>query len=165
MVSNDASGDDEAGITKGDLQKGHFRCDANVSLAAEGQPLGTCVELKNINSFRFLKKAIEHEIERQTKILKSGQSVQQSTRSWTDQIGRAARKGRRIGLPILSGAGFGSSPHCTEEIDTAKKALPGLPLDVILDGAQVRLQRFQDRYGLDEGCPRLVGGTGRLCRI
>ena len=73
----------EAGVTSGDLEKGHFRCDANVSLGPSGGALGTRVEIKNINSFRFLGKAINDEIARQRAVLDAGGTIDQSTRSWT----------------------------------------------------------------------------------
>ncbi|VAW33864.1 Aspartyl-tRNA(Asn) amidotransferase subunit B @ Glutamyl-tRNA(Gln) amidotransferase subunit B [hydrothermal vent metagenome] len=69
------------GICDGNLQEGSFRCDANVSIRPKGQKkLGTRTELKNINSFRFVEKAINIEIKRQIKILESGNKVVQETR-------------------------------------------------------------------------------------
>ncbi len=69
------------GICDGNLQEGSFRCDANVSIRPVGQnELGTRTELKNINSFRFVEKAINIEIKRQIKLLESGGKVTQETR-------------------------------------------------------------------------------------
>ena len=69
------------GICDGNLQEGSFRCDANVSMRPKGQKeLGTRTELKNINSFRFVEKAINIEIKRQIKLLESGGKVTQETR-------------------------------------------------------------------------------------
>ncbi len=69
------------GICDGNLQEGSFRCDANVSVRPAGQTqLGTRTELKNINSFRFLHKAIEFEVERQINILEDGGRIVQETR-------------------------------------------------------------------------------------
>ena len=68
-------------ISDGNMQEGSFRCDANVSIRPKGQvELGTRAELKNINSFRFVEKAIEYEIERQTDILEEGGEILQETR-------------------------------------------------------------------------------------
>lgn len=68
-------------ICDGNMQEGSFRCDANVSIRPTGQQeLGTRTEVKNVNSFRFLERAIEFEIERQTDVLESGGSVVQETR-------------------------------------------------------------------------------------
>jgi aspartyl-tRNA(Asn)/glutamyl-tRNA(Gln) amidotransferase subunit B len=69
------------GICDGNLQEGSFRCDANVSVRPKGQKeLGTRTELKNINSFRFVEKAINIEIKRQIKLLESGGKITQETR-------------------------------------------------------------------------------------
>ncbi|WP_367182293.1 Asp-tRNA(Asn)/Glu-tRNA(Gln) amidotransferase subunit GatB [Acidithiobacillus sp.] len=67
-------------ICDGNMQEGSFRCDANVSLRRPGAPFGTRAEIKNLNSFRFLEKAIEYEILRQKDILESGGSIVQETR-------------------------------------------------------------------------------------
>lgn len=69
------------GICDGNMQEGSFRCDANVSVRPTGsQTLGTRTEIKNLNSFRFVERAIEHEIERQTDILEDGGRIHQETR-------------------------------------------------------------------------------------
>ena len=67
-------------ICDGNMQEGSFRCDANVSLRRPGAPYGTRAEIKNLNSFRFLEKAIEYEIVRQRDILESGGRIVQETR-------------------------------------------------------------------------------------
>ncbi|HWL87812.1 MAG TPA: Asp-tRNA(Asn)/Glu-tRNA(Gln) amidotransferase subunit GatB [Polyangiaceae bacterium] len=77
------------GVNDGNLEEGSFRCDANVSIRPRGtEPLGTRVELKNINSFRFVEKAIEHEIARQEAVLESGGRLVQETRGWDEKDGR-----------------------------------------------------------------------------
>lgn len=69
------------GICDGNMQEGSFRCDANVSVRPAGsEKLGTRCEIKNLNSFRFLEKAIDHEVIRQIDILESGGSIIQQTR-------------------------------------------------------------------------------------
>jgi aspartyl-tRNA(Asn)/glutamyl-tRNA(Gln) amidotransferase subunit B len=71
------------GICDGNMQEGNFRCDANVSVMPKGSTqFGTRVEVKNVNSFRFVEKAIDHEIARQIEIIKSGGSVVQETRTY-----------------------------------------------------------------------------------
>lgn len=68
-------------ICDGNMQEGSFRCDANISVRPQGQKeLGTRTELKNINSFRFVEKAISYEIERQIDVIESGEDVVQETR-------------------------------------------------------------------------------------
>ncbi|KJU85990.1 aspartyl-tRNA(Asn)/glutamyl-tRNA (Gln) amidotransferase subunit B [Candidatus Magnetobacterium bavaricum] len=65
------------------MEEGSLRCDANVSLRPRGtEALGTKTEIKNINSFRFVEKALEYEIKRQEKVLKAGGTITQETRLW-----------------------------------------------------------------------------------
>ncbi len=67
-------------ICDGNMQEGSFRCDANVSVRRPGAPLGTRAEIKNLNSFRFLERAIEFEVKRQIEILEDGGKIVQETR-------------------------------------------------------------------------------------
>ncbi len=77
-----------AGVNDGNLEEGSFRCDANVSIRPVGQEkLGTRTELKNINSFKFVKKAIELEIARQEAVLSGGGKIVQETRGYSDARG------------------------------------------------------------------------------
>ncbi|MBX3717864.1 MAG: Asp-tRNA(Asn)/Glu-tRNA(Gln) amidotransferase subunit GatB [Burkholderiales bacterium] len=75
------------GICDGNMQEGSFRCDANVSVRRPGAPLGTRCEIKNLNSFRFLEKAIEFEARRQVELIEDGGTVRQETRLWDAQKG------------------------------------------------------------------------------
>jgi len=71
------------GVTDGNMQEGNFRCDANVSVMRKGsKTFGTRAEIKNVNSFRFVEKAIEFEIERQIALIESGGKVVQETSLW-----------------------------------------------------------------------------------
>ncbi len=71
---------EEIEICDGNMQEGSFRCDANVSVRRPGAPLGTRAEIKNLNSFRFLERAIEFEVKRQIEILEDGGKIVQETR-------------------------------------------------------------------------------------
>jgi aspartyl-tRNA(Asn)/glutamyl-tRNA(Gln) amidotransferase subunit B len=76
------------GVCDGNLEEGSFRCDANVSVRPYGQEeFGTRAELKNINSFRFIKQAIEYEVERQIDLIESGGKVVQETRLYDSNTG------------------------------------------------------------------------------
>ena len=83
-------------VCTGDMEKGTFRCDANVSVRPRGQTeLGTRTELKNMNSFRHVEKALEYEIKRQIGALKDGEKVVQETRLWdTDQNITVSMRGK-----------------------------------------------------------------------
>ncbi|MBQ8985144.1 Asp-tRNA(Asn)/Glu-tRNA(Gln) amidotransferase subunit GatB [Candidatus Saccharibacteria bacterium] len=77
-----------AGVTYGDLYNGNMRFDVNVSIAPEGsKELGTRAEVKNLNSFRSVERAVEYEISRQSKILDKGGKVIQETLGWNDATG------------------------------------------------------------------------------
>ena len=68
------------GACDGNMEEGSLRCDANVSVRRPGEPLGTRTEVKNLNSFRFVGRAIEHEIQRQIAVLENGGRIEQQTR-------------------------------------------------------------------------------------
>jgi aspartyl-tRNA(Asn)/glutamyl-tRNA(Gln) amidotransferase subunit B len=76
------------GVNQGDMESGQLRCDANVSLRRRGaEAYGTKVEIKNMNSFRSIQRAIEYEIERQAAVLEGGGRLVQETRGWNDARG------------------------------------------------------------------------------
>jgi len=72
------------GVSRGNMEEGNLRCDANISINTHGAGLGTKVELKNINSSRFVRLALEYEKERQIGIVEAGGSVDQETRLWNE---------------------------------------------------------------------------------
>jgi aspartyl-tRNA(Asn)/glutamyl-tRNA(Gln) amidotransferase subunit B len=77
------------GVNDGNMEEGSLRCDANVSVRPVGQAtFGTKAEVKNVNSFRYLEKAIEYEIDRQIEVLEGGGRVVQETRLWDSAAGR-----------------------------------------------------------------------------
>ncbi len=81
-------------VSTGDMEKGHLRCDANISVRPVGQEeFGTRTEIKNMNSFKGVERAIKFEIQRQVKLLKSGGSVTQATLLWDEsrQVAEAMR--------------------------------------------------------------------------
>jgi aspartyl-tRNA(Asn)/glutamyl-tRNA(Gln) amidotransferase subunit B len=132
------------GVNDGNLEEGSFRCDANVSIRPVGETrLGTRVELKNINSFRFVERAIEHEIERQTAVLESGGRIVQETRGWNEDAGTTfsmrskeeAQDYRYFPDPDLP-------PLVLEDAFVAgiRAAMPELPRD--------KRRRFVDELGL-----------------
>ncbi|MFO0659310.1 MAG: Asp-tRNA(Asn)/Glu-tRNA(Gln) amidotransferase subunit GatB [Polyangiaceae bacterium] len=77
------------GINDGNLEEGSFRCDANVSVRPVGsEKFGTRCEIKNVNSFRFVQKAIEYEVARQIAVIEGGGRVRQETRGWNEKDGK-----------------------------------------------------------------------------
>jgi aspartyl-tRNA(Asn)/glutamyl-tRNA(Gln) amidotransferase subunit B len=78
-------------VCDGNMEEGSFRCEPNLSLRPSGQKeFGTKVELKNINSFKYVKDAVEYEIRRQTKVLNEGGTIRQETRLWNIERGETA---------------------------------------------------------------------------
>jgi aspartyl-tRNA(Asn)/glutamyl-tRNA(Gln) amidotransferase subunit B len=77
------------GVNDGNLEEGSFRCDANVSVRPAGRAeLGTRCEIKNVNSFRFVQRAIDYEAQRQVALLEAGGRVVQETRGWNEREGK-----------------------------------------------------------------------------
>jgi len=120
-------------ICDGNMEEGSFRCDANVSLRPKGETaFGTRAELKNMNSFRNVQRALEYEIKRQQYILENGQEVIQETRLWDDSQGvTQSMRGKEEAhdyryfpdpdlVPIVID---------NEWIEAVKKSLPELPLE------------------------------------
>src|SRR5258708_40081299 len=78
------------------MEEGSLRCDANVSVRPRGQEkFGTKAEVKNVNSFRFIRAALEYEIERQVELVESGGRVMEETRSWNAAEGRTFLMGSK----------------------------------------------------------------------
>ncbi len=73
-----------AGVTHGNLYRGNMRFDVNVSVAKPGEKLGKRAEVKNLNSFRSVERAVEYEIKRQIELIEKGKKVDQETRGWDD---------------------------------------------------------------------------------
>ncbi len=134
------------GVSDCDMEKGQLRCDANVSVRLRGtEKFGTKAEIKNLNSFRFLKLAVEYEIERQIELIESGGSVLQETRLFNVETGRTvgmrskeqAHDYRYFPEPDL--VPLRVSEHWLHEVQAR---LPELPAD--------RRERFVTGYGLRE---------------
>ena len=150
------------GVTDGNMEEGSLRCDANVSVRPAGQEkFGTKTEVKNVNSFRYLQKALEFEIDRQTTLLKQGGVVRQETRLWdSDREETISMRGKEEAEdyryfpdpdlpPLQVGAAW---------IDDVRASLPELP--------EARKARLASTYGLSDYdadvIVRLAGGADFL---
>ena len=134
------------GISDGNMSEGSMRCDVNISLRPVGSDtLGTRAEIKNVNSFRFVEKAIRHEIERQADILDDGGQVVQETRLYdAERDETRSMRSKEVAndyryfpepdlLPVLIDDAY---------IESIRSALPELPAD--------KRQRFAEQYGLSQ---------------
>ncbi|WHR56364.1 Asp-tRNA(Asn)/Glu-tRNA(Gln) amidotransferase subunit GatB [Wohlfahrtiimonas chitiniclastica] len=146
------------GICDGNMQEGSFRCDANVSVHKPGTPFGTRAEIKNINSFRFIEDAINHEVARQIEIIEAGGEVVQETRLYDPDKNetRSMRTKEEANdyryfpdpnlLPIV----------VTEEmIEKVRETLPELP--------EVLQARLISDYGLSEYDASVLTQSRAMC--
>ncbi|MCL4245890.1 MAG: Asp-tRNA(Asn)/Glu-tRNA(Gln) amidotransferase subunit GatB, partial [Candidatus Dadabacteria bacterium] len=134
------------GVCDGNMEEGSLRCDANVSIRPKGSDkLGTKVEIKNVNSFKFIQRAIEYEIKRQEAVVESGGEIIQETRLYDADKGvtfsmrtkEEAHDYRYFPDPDLLPVEIS-----TEDIEALKASLPELP--------DARRGRFEKEYGLPE---------------
>jgi aspartyl-tRNA(Asn)/glutamyl-tRNA(Gln) amidotransferase subunit B len=132
------------GVCDGNMEEGSLRCDANVSVRPRGsEKFGTKVELKNLNSFRFLQKALEYEIDRQIAALEAGETIVQETRLWNERESKTysmrskeeAHDYRYFPEPDLPPLVI--TPEFIEQL---RVELPELP--------EARRRRFISEYGL-----------------
>jgi aspartyl-tRNA(Asn)/glutamyl-tRNA(Gln) amidotransferase subunit B len=134
------------GVNSGDMQKGVMRIEPNISLRPTGsERLGTRTEIKNLNSFRALERAVDYEIQRQSQVLQHGGVVLQETRGWDEGRGvtvaqrskEAEQDYRYFPEPDL--------PPLLVEAQWLQSIAAGLP-----ELPAARLQRFQEHYGLSD---------------
>ncbi|MDH3212675.1 MAG: Asp-tRNA(Asn)/Glu-tRNA(Gln) amidotransferase subunit GatB [Myxococcales bacterium] len=145
-------------VSDADMEKGHFRCDANVSLRRRGETrLGTRTELKNLNSFRFVEDALDAEIQRQAAVLDAGGTVQQATLAYDPDQHRT-----RV-LRIKENADdyrYFPDPDLVplvlsdEQIERVRAELPEL--------ADRKCERFRSQFGLSLYDARLLTASRQL---
>jgi len=132
------------GVNDGSMEKGSLRCDANVSLRRAGDSeFGVKVEIKNMNSFRAVHRALEYEIERQLEVLQNGGTLVQETRGWIETEGRTvsqrskeqAHDYRYFPEPDLPPLALDR-----DFVERVRTRLPELP--------DARQRRFESQYGL-----------------
>src|SRR5690348_2259447 len=129
-----------------DMEKGHLRCDANVSVRLKGaEKFGTKAEVKNLNSFRFLKQALDYEIQRQIALIESGERIVQETRLYNPDLGvtfamrskEDAHDYRYFPEPDLVPLRIGA-----EWLDQIRSTMPELPAK--------KRARFTSEFGLSD---------------
>jgi len=132
------------GICDGNLEEGSFRCDANVSIRPKNtQPLGTRTELKNLNSFKHVAKALDYEIRRQKEVLMDGGQIVQETRLWDpDKNKTTSMRGKEEAHDYRYFPDPDLLPLVIDEewIEKVKQNLPELPA--------AKKKRFMDQYEL-----------------
>ena len=139
------------------MNEGSMRCDVNLSVRKEGQLLGQRTEIKNLNSFAFVMKAIEQEYKRQVDLLEAGGRVVQETRRFDEKTGRTEAMRKKENAPDYR---FFPDPDLPpvvlsrQEIEEIAATLPRLPLQ--------RQREYSEKYGLGEyDCKRLTAERER----
>lgn len=149
-----------AKVCDGNLEKGNFRCDANVSVRRVGDDrLGTRTEIKNVNSFRFVEKAIDYEIARQISVVESGGRIVQETRGWdsgssttyTMRSKEDAQDYRYFPDPDLPPLVL--APGWVEEL---RSTMPPLPAQI--------MARLESEHALEGSLARTLGADPSLYR-
>ena len=145
-------------VSDGNMSQGSLRCDANVSVRKKGdKELGTRTEIKNINSFRFIEKAINYEIERQIDVIESGESVTQETRLY-DSIKNETRPMRS--KEFANDYRYFPDPDLLpvmisdEEIEEIKAAFPEMPKD--------KFVRYQSEFKIPENDAQIISSSKNL---
>ena len=146
------------GVSDCNMEEGSLRCDANVSVRPCGQKeFGVKTEVKNLNSFRYLQKALDYEIARQAQVIEGGGKIEQETRLWNVQLGRTmGMRSKEYAhdyryfpepdlLPLIV------SEEWQEEI---RKTIPELP--------DAKRHRFMERYGLREYDAEVLTATQEM---
>jgi len=135
------------GISDGNMQEGSFRCDANVSVRPQGQEeLGTRAEVKNLNSFRFVEKAINFEVERQIELIEDGGTVVQETRLYDsnkDETRSMRSKEEANDYRYFPDPDLLPVEISAEFMDQVRDTMPELP--------HAKAVRFMEQYGLKAG--------------
>ena len=148
------------GVSDAEMEKGQFRCDANVSVRRCGAELGVKVELKNLNSFRYVEKALAYEIERQIEVLEEGGSVAQETRHWNERSGRSVKSRSKEDaddyryFPDPDLAPLRIEP---DRIERIRASLPELP--------HHKRRRFEDELGLPPADALVLAEDPHLARF
>jgi len=151
----------ELGVNGGNLEEGHVRCDANVSLRRAGDgTLGTRVEVKNLNSFRYLERALDYEIVRQEAVLEKGMRVEHETRLWDVATGRTVvmrSKEQAHDYRYLPEPDLPPLVIAADRIEAARARMPELP--------DARRQRLMVEFGLSDYDAALLAGSAAVSRF
>lgn len=146
------------GVGDGNMEEGNFRCDANVSVRPIGQErLGSRVELKNMNSFRFVERAIRYEIGRQIAELEAGRGIEQETRLWDVQAERTrSLRGKEDAQDYRYFPEPDLPPLVVDPawIEAVRASMPELP--------EARRRRFIEQYGLSAADASVLAQTRAL---
>ena len=158
----------ELNISDANMEKGQMRCEVNVSISKDDK-FGTKVEVKNLNSFKAVERAINYEIIRQEKALESGEEIIQETRGWNEDKGETYSQRKKEGSadyryfpePDIPPFRFGKNKNQTTnnkdnfiDVENIKKSLPELP--------QAKRERFKSEYGFKDVDAKILTANPEL---
>jgi len=160
----------QLGISSADMEKGHLRCDANISLTDQMDNDGTVkkfypkTEIKNLNSFKSVERALEYEIKRQTKLWQEGSQPTQATRGWDESKGvteeqrtkEEAHDYRYLPEPDLPPINL-SQGHSVINIERIKQGMPELP--------QAKRRRFMGEFALSAENAKILSDDAGLANF
>lgn len=132
-----------AGVSDCKMNEGSLRCDVNLSVRKKGEPLGTRCELKNLNSFKFIEKAIEFEAKRQIDVITSGGTVEQETRRFDEDLCRTfsmRKKEEQSDYRFFTEPDLPPIELSADRIEEIKRALPKSP--------EHRMQEYFEKYSV-----------------
>ena len=142
------------------MQEGSIRCDVNISLSREGEPLGTRCEMKNVNSFSAVTRAIEFEIKRQKHMLDCGEKVVQQTLRWDDVKGRSTllrTKENADDYRYFPEPDIPPFEISTERVSELSDQQPELP--------NIKLIRYVSEFGIDEKSAEYIADDIELAQF
>ena len=134
-----------AGVANCKMEEGGMRCDVNLSVRKKGDPLGTRTEMKNLNSFKSVHRAIEYEANRQIEELEAGHKIKQETRKWDDAKGKSLSmrsKEEAEDYRYFPDPDILTVEITREDVENVRKTLPMLPVE--------RLNKYISEFGLPE---------------
>ncbi|MDI9459678.1 MAG: Asp-tRNA(Asn)/Glu-tRNA(Gln) amidotransferase subunit GatB [Limnochordia bacterium] len=149
------------GVSDTKMEEGSLRCDANISLKPAGSTvLGTKVEIKNLNSFRALERALEYEAARQSRVLEQGGEIKQESRTWDERSGRTLSMRSKGDAPDYRIFPEPDLPPLRLEPDWVfriRETLPERPLE--------RLHRLEESYGLSRYESTFLVNYADFCQV
>lgn len=145
------------GVSDCRMQEGSLRCDVNLSVHKPGEPFGTRTEMKNLNSFQFIQKAIEYEYKRQVQAIENGEKIVQETRRFDEKTGKTfsmRRKEDANDYRYFPDPDLAPIEMSEQKLSELQAAIPELP--------DARKAKYMEQYGLTAYDAEMITGTPEM---
>lgn len=145
------------GVSDCRMQEGSLRCDVNLSVHKPGEPFGTRTEMKNLNSFQFIQKAIEYEYKRQVQAIENGEEIVQETRRFDEKTGKTfsmRRKEDANDYRYFPDPDLAPIEMSEQKLSELQAAIPELP--------DARKAKYMEQYGLTAYDAEMITGTPEM---